>query len=182
MAQVTYAGLKLKVNTDVKTFTWEEKEIEVLQYLPIKDKYDLIMITLQKAKEGDIYNPIKLDMYFHLNLVYLYSNIHFTDKQKEDEEKIFDTLVSTKLLDKILENMAESEFEDLWSKMNDYMNNELKYTTTAAAVIKSIIQDLPTQAQAAMDIVNQFDPEKFEAVKQFAEAANGDRPIPLATV
>ena len=178
MTQVTYAGLKLKVNTDVKTFDWEDKKIEVLQYLPITDKYDLVMIALQKAKEGDIYNPIKLDMYFHLNLVYMYSNIKFTDKQKEDEEKIFDTLVSSGLLDKILENMEQDEFEDLWSKLNEYMNNELRYTTTAAALIKSIINDLPTQAQAAMDIVNAFDPDKFSAVRDFAIAANGGREIP----
>lgn len=177
MAQVTYAGLKLKVNESVKTFNWEEKEIEVKQYLPITDKYDLIMVTLQQSKEGDIYNPIKLDMYFHLNLVYLYSNIKFTDKQKEDEEKIFDTLVSSGLLNEILANMAEDEFNDLWTKMNDYMNAELKYTTTAAAVLKSVIQDLPTQAQAAMDIVNSFDPDKFAAVRDFAEAANGNRNI-----
>lgn len=178
MAKVSYAGLKLKVDDTVKTFTWEEKEIEVLQYLPISDKYDLIMIALQKAKEGDIYNPIKLDMYFHLNLVYMYSNLYFTDKQKEDEEKIFDTLVSSGLLAKIMENMAEDEFQDLWDKMSEYMSSELKYSTTAAALIKSIITDLPTQAQAAMDIVNNFDPDKFQAVKDFAIAANGGREIP----
>lgn len=177
MAKVSYAGLKLKVNTEVKTFNWEEKEIEVLQYLPISDKYDLIMVALQKAKEGEIYNPIKLDMYFHLNLVYLYTNIYFTDKQKEDEEKLFDTLVSTGLLDQIMANMAEDEFKDLWDKMQEYMESELKYTTTAAALIKSIIADLPTQAQAAMDIVNNFDPDKFAAVRDFANAANGNRDI-----
>lgn len=177
MAKVSYVGLKLKVNTEVKTFNWEDKEIEVLQYLPISDKYDLIMVALQKAKEGEIYNPIKLDMYFHLNLVYLYTNLYFTDKQKEDEEKIFDALVSSGLLAKIMENMAEDEFQDLWDKMTEYMNSELKYTTTAAALIKSIIADLPTQAQAAMDIVNNFDPDKFAAVRDFANAANGNRDI-----
>lgn len=177
MAKVSYAGLKLKVNDEVKTFTWEDKEIEVKQYLPISDKYDLIMVALQKAKEGEIYNPIKLDMYFHLNLVYLYTNLYFTDKQKEDEEKIFDTIVSSGLLAKIMENMAEDEFQDLWDKMTEYMNNELKYTTTAAALVRGIISDLPTQAQAAMDIVNNFDPDKFQAVKDFAKAANGGREI-----
>ena len=178
MAKVSYSSLKLKVNSEVKKFTWEDKEIEVLQYLPISDKYDLIMIALQKAKEGDIYNPIKLDMYFHLNLVYLYTNLSFTEKQKENEEKIFDTLVSTNLLSMIMENIPEEEFDDLWDKMNEYMKSELQQSTTTAAVIKSIIDDLPTQAQAAMDIVNQFDPDKFKAVKDFAEAANGGRPIP----
>ena len=177
MAKVSYASLKLKTNTEVKKFAWEDKEIEIAQYLRIGDKYDLVMITLQKAKEDILYNPIKLDMYFHLHLVYMYSNLSFTDKQKEDEEKIYDTLEGSGLLTEIIKNMNVEEYNDLWDKINDYMEAELKYTTTAAAIVKTLINDLPTQAQAAMDIVNNFDPEKFSEVTNFAKALNGGREI-----
>ena len=64
MSKVSYANLKLKVDTSVDTFDFNNQTIEVLKYLPIEDKYDLIMITLQKAEEDGIYNDIKLDMYF----------------------------------------------------------------------------------------------------------------------
>ena len=80
MAKVSYANLKLKVNTDVKTFKVGDAEVEVLQYLPYQDKYDLVMLTLQNAEEKGIYNPIKLDRYFNLYLVYMYTNINFTEK------------------------------------------------------------------------------------------------------
>ena len=80
MAKVTFASLKLKVNNDIKTFNWEDKEIEVGQYLPISDKSDLIAITLQKSKINEFYNPILVDMYFHLHIVYMYTNLTFTDK------------------------------------------------------------------------------------------------------
>lgn len=178
MAKVSYASLKLKTIIDTKKFNWEDKEIEVAQYLSIKDKYDLVMVTLQKAKEDLIYNPIKLDMYFHLHLVYMYTNLSFTDKQREDEAKIYDTLEGSGLLTEVIKNMNDAEYNDLWEKINDYMDAELKYTTTAAAVAKTLIKDLPAQAQAAMNIVNDFDPEKFDAVRKFAEAANGGRPLP----
>ena len=79
--KVSYANLKLKVDTSVDTFDFNNQTIEVLKYLPIEDKYDLIMITLQKAEEDGIYNDIKLDMYFHLNLVYMYTNLSFTETQ-----------------------------------------------------------------------------------------------------
>lgn len=177
MAKVSYASLKLKTNTEIKKIAWEDKEIEIAQYLPIKDKYDLVMVTLQKAKEDILYNPIKLDMYFHLHLVYMYSNLSFTDKQKEDEEKIYDTLEGSGLLTEIIKNMNADEYNDLWDKINDYMEAELKYTTTAAAIIKTLITDLPAQAQAAMDIVNGFDKEKFNEVTNFAKALNGGREI-----
>ena len=177
MAKISYAGLKLKPEVKIKEVKWEDKVIEVAQYLPIADKYDLIMITLQKAKEDILYNPIKLDMYFHLHLVYMYTNLSFTDKQKEDEEKIYDALECSGLLTEIIKNMSEAEYNDLWDKLNDYMEAELNYTTTTAAVLRAIITDLPTQAQAAMDIVNNFDKEKFSEVTNFAKALNGGRDI-----
>lgn len=178
MAKVTFASLKLKVNTEVKTFNWEDKEIEVNQYLPINDKNDLISITMQKSKVEDLYNPILLDMYFHLHIVYMYTNLSFTEKQREDEMKLYDMLQSSGLLDQIIKNMNESEYNDLWDKIEEYVEDDFRYSTTTAAAIRSIITDLPKQAEAAMDIVNNFDPEKFQAVKDFAQAANGGRDIP----
>ena len=59
MAKPTYASMKLKVDTKPTKITFNDTEIEVLQYLPINDKYDLIMITLQNAYEEGIYNPLK---------------------------------------------------------------------------------------------------------------------------
>ena len=49
MIKTSYANLKLKVNTEVKSVDYNGNVIEVLQYLPIDDKYSLINITLQKA-------------------------------------------------------------------------------------------------------------------------------------
>ena len=45
MAKVSYANLKLKIDTNVNTFDFQGQVIEVLKYLPIEDKYDLVMIT-----------------------------------------------------------------------------------------------------------------------------------------
>ena len=80
MAKVSYANLKLKVNKGVKTFNFMEQEIEVLQYLPIEDKRDLISIVCQNAEENGIYNPLLVDTYFHLYLVYMYTDIIFSAK------------------------------------------------------------------------------------------------------
>ena len=177
MAKISYASLKLKVDKSIDTFTFNENKIEVLRYLPIEDKYDLVMITLQKAEENGIYNPVLLDMYFHLHLVYMYTNLSFTDKQKENEFKIYDTLQSSGLLDKFLEVLSEDEYTTLMEYVNDAMEDTLTYKNTAGAVLQSIIQDLPTNAQAASDIVKSFDPKQYQAVIDFATAANGGRNI-----
>ena len=41
MEKVTFASLKLKNKVETEKFDFEGKTIEVLQYLPIEDKYSL---------------------------------------------------------------------------------------------------------------------------------------------
>lgn len=177
MAKITYAGMKLKVNEDVKTIDINGNSIEVLQYLPVDDKYSLINITLQKAKEGAIYNPLKKDMFFHLHLMYMYTNISFTDKQREDESKLYDTLVSNGVLDKVIEAIPENEFNLLYSYLNDQEQEILKFRNTVGGALTEIIQNLPIQAEEMQKIVDNFDPQKFQNVLNFAKAANGGRDI-----
>ena len=70
---VSYASMKLKVDTSTKIIELDNgMSIEILKYLPINEKYNLINDVLLKSYEDGIYNPIRLDMYFALNLVYKY--------------------------------------------------------------------------------------------------------------
>lgn len=176
--KISFANLKLKVNTEVNEFEYLNNKFEVLKYLPVSDKYDLISIVLQNSKRREgFYDPIQLEKYFNLYIVYMYSNINFTDKQKEDANKLYDILESNGIINEIISHMEENEYADLLDKLNETINNEMSYVTTAAAIIRNIIVDLPAQADAAMKIVDNFDPDKFKAVKDFAIAANGGRPI-----
>lgn len=175
--KVSYANLKLKVDTSINTFDFEGNKIEVLKYLPIEDKYDLVMITLQKAFENGIYNAMKVDVFFHLHLVYMYTNLSFTDKQKENELKLYDTLKSNGFIDLLLETIEESEYNFLYECINEIISDSLNYRNTAGAVIQSLINDLPKNAQAAREIVDSFDKEKYQEVIAFSEAANGNRTI-----
>lgn len=177
MAKVSYTSLKLKTDTSVKTVDFNESKIDVLQYLPVSDKYDMLNITLQKSKEGTIYNPLKKDMFFHLNLVYMYTNINFTDKQREDEAKLYDTLVSSGLLTKILENIPEEEYDILYTYLCELEEDILTYKTTISGVIQEVIDNLPIRAEEMQKIINNFDPAKFQSVMDFAKAANGGRAV-----
>ena len=175
MAKVSYANLKMKLNQTYETFDFNGHTMEVINYLPVEDKYDLIMATLQKSEEDGIYNPLKLDIYFHLHLVYMYTNLSFTDKQRENETKLYDVLKSNGFMDLLLQYIPADEYNELQYYIEKYVKDNLKYKNTAGAVLQSVINDLPANAQAAMDIVNSFDKEKYQAVVDFANAANGGR-------
>ena len=177
MSKVSYANLKLKVDTSVDTFDFNNQTIEVLKYLPIEDKYDLVMITLQKCYEEGIYNPIKKDMYFHLYMVYMYTDIGFTEKQKEDETKLYDVLESNGLITEVIKNIPEEEYNKLFEYMDEIINMSLSYKSSAGALVSTFINDLPRQAEAAAKIIEQFDKNDFQQVLNFAKAANGGRDI-----
>lgn len=177
MSKVSYANLKLKIDTSVHTFDFNGTEVEVLNYLPIEEKLSLISIVLQNCKENGIYNKAKVDALFHLYLVYEYTNLSFTDKQREDEMKIYDTLQSNGFINMMLAHINEHEYTELLGYLNEQIEMELKYTTTAASVLNKFIDDLPAQADAMKNIIDNFDKEKYQEVVRFAEAANGNRPI-----
>lgn len=175
--KVSYANMKLKLNTDVKTFDFKDQKVEVLQYLPARDKYDLLMITLQKAEEDGIYNEFKLNLYFELNLVFMYTNISFTEKQREDEFKLYDNLRSNGFFELFFEAINIDEYNELFAQLNTIKEEMVKNSQSVGAVINKLIDDLPKNAEAAASIVNSFDPKQFAAVVDFARAANGGRDI-----
>ena len=172
-----YSEIKQPIKSDKAYAKIKDKEIAVLQYLPISDKIDLIQIALQKSEENGIYNEMKLDVYFNLYIIYMYTDLEFTDEEKEDEFKLYDELQSNDIIVSVIGAMDDAEYDCLidYLKIMKVANN--RYRGSAAALIQTAIQDLPKNAQAAADIVNNFDPEKYQNVIDFAKHANGDRPI-----
>ena len=179
---IKYTDLGLKVNNDIKTFTFNDVTVNVLQYLPLEQKYDLIMITLQQSLVDGVYNDLLLEAYFHLALTYLYTDIEFSEEDKIDEMALYDNLLSSGFMDAFLEVFNKSEYKMLHTYIENIIKLKMKYSTSAASLIGKIIDDLPKNAEAAQTIVDNFDKEKFKEVINFAVAANGGRDLVLKTI
>ena len=181
MANVSFNNLKLSANKEVKIAEFNNTKIEVLQYLPVEDKNDLIQITMQKSFMDGYFNEILLDAYFHLNIIYLYTNLNITEKQREDELKLYDKIYSSNLLEVVLEQLPEDEYKYLFNMLQEQVKDFLTYKNSAAAVVQSFIQDLPANAAAAADIVNNWDADKFQSIQdmvQLARQTGMNPPIP----
>lgn len=153
-----------------------ETTITVKTYLPIEDKNDLINLTLQNADEHGFYNLVKVTMYFELYMMYLYTDIEFTDEEKANPAETYDLLMQNGVIHKVIVAIGD-EYNTLYGFLSETMEKKNKYRASAAAVINSFIEQLPVNAEAAKDIIKQFNPEDFQQVIQFAQAANGNRPI-----
>lgn len=177
MLKVSYLNLKLKTDTSTETIDWNNNSIEIKQYLPIEEKYNLVMVTLQEAKESNIYNPLKIDLFFHLNLVYMYTNINFTEKQKEDASKLYDNLMSSGLLAQIISKIPTEEYDMLYTYLENVKNDLDKYGQSFKAILDAIINELPEKASEAMKILESFNPEDYKSVIAFAKASNNGNPV-----
>ena len=177
---MNYKDLNLHIDNDMYYIEVQGKKINIKKYLPINDKKDLVEITLQKAEQADgTYNEILIDMYFNLHLVYLYTDIVFTDEDREDEMKLYDELESSGMLERILNKIPDEEYNVLMDYLKAMREEISSYKHSAAAMIQKWIVDLPKNAEAAAKIVQNFNPEKYKEVIDFGQYANGNRPIPF---
>lgn len=169
---INYSELGLKTSNEVKVYPWKRTNITISKYLPIGDKYDVVMITLQKSLEDGIYNPIKLDMFFHLNLIYIYTNLIFTEEERADEEHLFDEIVSSGFLDEFLKHINKEDYDEMLKYIKDISELKMKYSNSAGGILNRFVTDLPQQAEAVQKIIDNFDKEKYQNVIDFAKSVN----------
>lgn len=177
MATINYQDLNINKVVNTNSFMWNDKEIEVVDYISADDKYDIVMITLQNSEEEGIYNPIKLDIYYHLYLVYTYTNIVFSDEDRADELALYDALLSSGFMEEFLKHINIRDYTEMQDEIEKIAEMKMKYNISTASIIKKLVDDLPANAEAMQEIVNNFNPEKYQAVVDFAKAANGGRYI-----
>lgn len=166
MAKVSFTKLGLNKEVKSSTITFNDVEIEVKNYLSIKDKIDLIDITLQESKEEDGYfNPIKIEMNFILNVIFLYTNINFTDKQKEDLQALYDLLEKNGLADEIVRAIPSQEYETLTDYLDETRESIERYNQTFVGAIGQIAKIVEGNANTMKEVLADFDPSKFSEVQ-----------------
>ena len=180
MAKVSFASLKLKTDKSTHIMKFNDAEIEVVNYLPVEDLNEIVAATLHKSLENGVYNPLKVEVYKLLHSVYMCTNLSFTDKQLEDEGKLYDALASSGFVDAFLQDLDENNrgyYKDVTFFINKAIEKNEKYNKTIASVIHNFINNVPLNTEKAADIIKNFDPEQFKNVIDFARAANGGRDI-----
>ena len=142
MAKVSFTKLGLKVNQEIKTIGFNEQTIEVKQYLPLNDKLELIgnIINLS-ADDNNFANPIKIKVFTILEMIYAYTNINFTDKQKEDGNKLYDLLVSSGLVNSIFELIPAEEQEMISKSVIESVEAIYKYRNSVLGILDSVTTD-----------------------------------------
>lgn len=155
--------------------------IKVFQQISARSMYDIVMITLENSKESNgIYNDFLLDMYFNLNLIYAYTDITFSNAEREDEMSLYTQLEESGILKLVLEHIPAKDYNAMYDYIKTFAENDMKYSGKIGAAIENFVTELPVAMEKVAKIAENFDMSQFQNVVDFARAANGDRPIPLS--
>jgi hypothetical protein len=119
-----------------------EIKYEVKHYLPMKDKIELITRVInQSIDDNGFYNPMRVKLFLTLEMVYAYTNLSFTEKQKEDPFKLYDLLVSTGIFQDVIKQIFDGDWETIQADVWNTIENIYKYRNSFQGVINTITQD-----------------------------------------
>jgi hypothetical protein len=142
MAKLAFSKLGLKNNNQVTNILFNDQTIEVKQYISVNDKLKLISDIINNSiDEHSFCNPVQVKVFIALGIIEYYTNINFTDKQKEDPVKLFDLLQSNGLIGQICNVIPTEEFDDLNNGVWDSINSIYTYQNSAMGVIDNLSTD-----------------------------------------
>lgn len=142
MAKVSFTKLGLKINQEINTIEFNGQNIEVKQYLPISDKLALISNVMNASyDENNFSNPVKEQAYTELEILYTYTNINFTDKQKEDAEKLYDMVKSSGLVAAVIAALPQEEYNEVIGGIKASISAFYAYHNSALGILETVSQD-----------------------------------------
>ena len=142
MAKLAFSKLGLKANNQVVNINYNEQTIEVKQYISVNDKLKLISdIINNTVDEHSFCNPVKVKVYLLIGIIENYTNISFTEKQKEDIVKLYDLIQSNGLFDKILAAIPDEEFNDLLNSTWDSVDAIYTYRNSVMGILDNVSAD-----------------------------------------
>lgn len=168
MAKVAFTKLGLSVNKDIKTVRFNEQDIEVKQYLPVNTKLELISNVINaSADDNNFANPVKVNIFTVLEVFYAYTNINFTDKQKEDPAKLYDVLMSSGLVSEIIDAIPEAEYHEVVCGVADSIEAVYAYRNSLMGIFDIITSDYNNMTLDATNIQQKLaDPNNMSLLKE----------------
>ena len=150
--KVSFANLKLKVQdisheVQFSNDNGQTIAFSVIDYLPIQDKLDLVNIAIAKSRDG--YNNINRYLakeLMNLYIVIMYTNISFTEKQKENEYKLYDILKSNQVIETVIKAMPQQEYLELQTLLEMLIEDEKNMNKSIAGAINNLLENLHKSA------------------------------------
>lgn len=173
MAKIPFTKLKCKIEENIKEVSvGEDIVIEIKQYLPIQKKLELIGNVIMYAHEQDANysNPVKAAVIRDIEVVFAYTNIAFTEKQKEDIPKLYDLLKSSGVLNIIISNIPIEEYVEIVKGVEASIKSVYEYQNSAVGIIDTLKNKSDDLNINIEELINSIEnPESLGTLKTIIE-------------
>lgn len=167
MANVAFGKLKLNKDTSIVSFPWEGNTIEVKRYLPVEEKLKIIgNIVGESLDANNFCNPCRLEVFYIIETILAYTNITITDKQKEDNGKLYDLFVSSGFKSEVFNRISDEEKSYIWEGCQSILRSIYDYKNSAMGIMNAITTDYKDLDLNAEEIQGKLaDPENLQLLK-----------------
>ena len=142
MAKIAFTKLGLTKNADVASFDWNGQTIEVKQYLPIQEKLDLIASVLNHCQDDNNFiNEGKMSLFLDLEVVFHYTNISFTEKQKEDPSKLYDLFAGSGFFVDLFAVLPQVEYKSIAVWLSKTAEHIYNYRNSVYGILDALHTD-----------------------------------------
>ena len=118
------------------------------------------------ADENRFYNPMKLDIFTALEIMDNYTNISFTEKQKEDPAKLYDQLITSGLYNNVLDVITPEEWYYINNTLTETVQAIYSYQNSVMGILDTVSQDYSNLKFDAEDIQKTLgDPNNLSLLK-----------------
>lgn len=172
MAKVAFSKLDAKICNSVCNVCYnnekgESVSYEVKSYLPISKKIELISNVINlSADENGYYNPIRIKIFTVLEVVQSYTNLSFTEKQKEDPFKLYDLLVSTGIFQTVIDNISKEDWTEIENSIMETIKSIYAYRNSIMGILDAVSSDYSNLNLDAHNIQQALaDPNNMELLR-----------------
>ena len=120
-----------------------EETISVVQYLPLEKKLAIMQNIIEQAgnNEEGFYNIVKLTVFYTIEMLRVYTNISFTEKQLEDPQKLYDIIVLNNIWETVKDSIPEKERDYIWDNTCALAREITEYNHSALGILKLMSDD-----------------------------------------
>ena len=170
MAKVSFSKLGLTKNNNIKTIEYNGQTIEIKQYLSINDKAIIASNVLNNVignGETRFINPLQVEVYTLILAIDTYTNINFTDKQREDPAKLYDLIVGSGLWELIFNEIDKEDYGHLLIYIDKSIKAFYDYYNSIYGILDNINKQYESMNLDATEIQQKLaDPENMALLKE----------------
>ena len=123
-------------------------------------------IINQSIDDNGFYNPMRVQIFTVLEVVYAYTNLSFTAKQKEDPFKLYDLLIGSGIFKEVISCIYEDDWKEIEETILKTIDNIYKFKNSALGILETVSSDYNGLNLDAQNIqASLADPENMSFLK-----------------